>query len=118
MQQFIATISATLTFTREEVECLALCAEHHYDHTVNMLVPPGPDAIINSMRNGLLNKAIAETEGCYSFRQIDLLHKAIEFENDIIAMRLKREFRKALAQIEYLRKAVNDLLAFYGNQDL
>ena len=118
MQQFTATISATLTLTREEVEYLAICAEHHYDHTVNMLVPPGPGATINGFRTCLIDPVATQVERDLRFREIDLLHKAIEFEDDIMARRLKRQFRKATAQINYLSKAVNDLLAFYGAQDL
>lgn len=113
MQQFTATISATLTLTREEVEYLATSAEHHYDHTVNMLVPPGQGAIINGMRVQLTDPGATETESDYRFREISLLYKAIEFSDDYTAVQLRKRFMKALNDINFLQEKVNDLLSMF-----
>ncbi len=108
--RFTANISAVLTFSREEVEYLALSAEHHYDGTIQSLVPPGPGAIINGMRVRLIDPHATECSSDYTFREIDLLHKAVEFDQDIISMRLRRRFYKACSKINALGLAINSLL--------
>lgn len=111
MQQFTATISITLTFTREEVEHLAICATNHYDHKVNAMVPPGEGAIINGMRFWLTDPAATQVESVYQFRQIDRLHKAIEFQDDPLSMQLKKRFHRALRHLNSMSESVNKMLA-------
>jgi hypothetical protein len=111
MQPFTATISATLILTREEVEYLATSAEHHYDHTVYMLVPPGPGALINGMRTRLWDPGATHSESDYRHRQIQLLYKAIEFQNDPMALNLKARFWKTMHKINHVSERVNDMLA-------
>lgn len=111
MQQFTAAISANLTFSREEVEYLAVCAEHHYDHSIRAMVPAGYGAVINGMRNRLLDAETISTSGDYTFREIDRLCKAVEFQEDFMAANLKRQFTKALQKINEITSAVNGLIA-------
>lgn len=109
--RFTANISAVLTFSLEEVEYLAQCAERHYDSRIQALVPPGPGAIINGMRVRLLPPSEGATTTCdYTFREIDLLTKAIEQEYGLIGGYLRQRFLKALSKINALGQAVNNLL--------
>ena len=118
MQPFTATISATLILTREEVEYLATSAEHHYDHTINMLVPPGPGALINGMRTRLTDPGATHSESDYRHRQIQLLFKAIEFNDDPMALNLKDRFGRIMHKTNYVSQRVNDLLAGMPDTDL
>lgn len=112
--RFTANLSAVLTFSREEVEYLALCAEHHYDGSIQALVPPGQGAIINDMRVRLVDSTATEASCDYTFRQIDKLHKAIELEDDLIGRHLQRRFRTACSKINVLGLAINTLLECTG----
>jgi hypothetical protein len=111
---FTARISANLTFTREEVEYLALCAQRHYDSSINDLVIPGPGAMINGMRTRLLNPEDTETTSDYTFREIDKLAKAVEFQDNEIATRLRHRFFKACGDINFLSESVNGLLETFS----
>lgn len=108
--QFTANISVVFTFTSEEVDYLASCAENHYDSDIRALVPPGPGAIINAMRNRLLPAGAGGATGTYSFREIDKLAKSIENHGGPVAWGLRRRFLAATTKINALTTAMNTLL--------
>lgn len=74
-------VSATVRLTHPEVEHLAYQASRYYDGKCRALVPPGPGAVLNRMRNSFFDtngepSEHAEVE--LSLREMNLLLKVLE----------------------------------------
>lgn len=107
-------IKAVLTFDREEVEYIAECCRRHYDAHIRSLEIPGPGAIVNGMKNGLLGGG-SEVRHGYTFREIDSLAKAVEYgQRPVIAVELRRRFNEACQKINALTAATNTLFEIFA----
>lgn len=110
---FWADIKAMVDIPEEYFEFICQAAAHHYDGTVRDMVAVGGFLYGQKGRRDFMKKAHPEQklmQETYTFRQIDLMCKAIEFPATAMGWEITREFKQILDGINQKSKYINHLL--------
>lgn len=110
---FWADIKAAIDMPEEYFAFICQAAAHHYDATVLDMVAVGGFLYGQKGRRDFMKKTHPDQalqEEVYTFRQIDLMCKAIEFPATAMGWEITREFKQVLDGINQKSKYINNLL--------
>lgn len=111
---FYAEIKACIRIPDEYFEFICKCAAHHYDGKVKSLVEVGGFLYGEKNTRQWLKESQSHDESLddreYTFRQIDLMCKAIEFPSTPLGEKITKEFVVILGGISDKSEYINHIL--------
>lgn len=108
---FYAKIEVTVKISVADIEYIVQACKSHYDHKVQSAAEQGNFVFgMNNRRIWAAEKGETEIEDNLTFRQIDLLCKAVEFSRDEQGWRIYAAFLKIIHAINDKARLINEEL--------
>ena len=113
---FCAELKLNVEFTDDEFNIIFNNASHHYDSTVKATTIPGHGAFLHGIKNRRdWEKTSGDSpdyayEWDLSFRELNLILKAIEFDQNYDAKTLYHKLRKIVEEMQEVNIKINKAL--------